>query len=286
MTRQSTARTMVAYLLSAASVALAGCDVDNGGQPDPASPAQQTTSSDKAPTPGSTVVPNHVAEAVVATGAKVQIAALDDGSFLITQSGRMGTEPMIIPDGMLEQADPIALFKYMAPGQAVPQTLVTANERSLALLKTEAVRKPIGESESAQPISIPASRPQINYADNSQSNWTGYSGCPVNYFNTNFCTTAPYPFCYYNAHWASYEHPNAFGGWGAVCADSGQLTFRITAGTVSEYTVDQGSWRSGQILHKRTCNFWGCDDVRFYLRFEMMNRPDSSSGHFASEINY
>jgi hypothetical protein len=282
---------------------LAGCDLPETATQGPDqvdnAKAKEVPGAATKPTAGETETiaatpAGKVAEAAIGRGVKLEIVAQPDGSFLVTQAGRYGTAPLAVPAAMLDEGDPIALFKYLAPHQDVPEALRTADQRASALLAQPGrirTALPAVPGPKVLPSTADGSRRVLFSDDQPQSNWTGYAGCPGDYFEVNFCPPSESDdvrpsYCYLYKNWAYLENPSALGGWGAVCADQGQVTFRITAGTVTEYTVDQGSWRSGLILHKRTCGFWSCSDVRFYLRFELVNRPDGSVGHFSSDIDH
>jgi hypothetical protein len=230
-----------------------------------------------------------VAEVEIANGLKLEILASSDGSFVATQSGPLGTAPLRIDEKLVKEGDPVALFKSLAPNHPVPATLIAANQRSVKLLKAQSkeLEPQPSQPETLAPVPVPARADRV-LALPTQSNWTGYSGCPAGYFtDQGFCPgNDAHNTCYFNVIWAFFEHGNALGGNGAVCADHGQLTFRITAGSVTEYTVDQGSWRTATVLHKRTCGWFTCSDVRNYTRFEIVNRPDQSVGHFGATLDY
>jgi hypothetical protein len=233
--------------------------------------------------------PNKVAELDLGNGVQMEIVALDDGSFLTTQTGRFGSNPVEMNEILRSTDDPVTLFKRLAPDQPVPAKLIAANERSVRMAKDQdqAIEPKAPTPGTLEPVRSPPIG-EVNYAVSStQSNWTGYPGCPPAYFSTRFCPgNTNNSACMYNVTWASFEHDNAKGGTGAVCADQGQITFRITRAGVTEFTVDQGSWRTAVLLSKRTCGWFSCSDVRNYTRFEIVNRPDQTVGHFGATIDY
>jgi hypothetical protein len=267
---------MLAPIFAAAIAGAAGCD--------PAEPLRND---------GETV-----AEVPLGNGVKLEIVAMEDGSFIATQSGPKGTQPRPIPKAIEESGDPVALFRHFAPTREVPGPMLKAVARLRPLGGaapsdgTGSEKESPARSGGAAPVKPDPAGQQDFLYDENQSNWTGADGCPVAFFDARWCvpTTSddvpPSHPCYHNYEWAFYERDKAVSGWGAICANDGQLTFRITRQGVVEYQVDQGSWRTAVISKKGNCGLFSCEWERAYTRFEMVNRPtDWNSGHFASDIH-
>jgi hypothetical protein len=243
-----------------------------------------------------------VADTMVGDGVRLEILALEDGSFVSTQSGRPGSRPVEVPAAIVQSGDPVALFQYLAPRQEVPQALIAADARAGSLVEkrrraTGVASTPtsLADSLSAErrgTVGIPLTGDIHATLGATESNWTDMPGCSIEFFDRNWCPPSqsddvPAKYCFYHKTWAFLEHDSALAGWGAVCADQGQLTFRITAGDAVEFTVDQGSWRTAVVLRKAMCGgFFGCTDIRQFMRFEIVPRPDESSGHFAAHVDF
>jgi hypothetical protein len=233
-----------------------------------------------------------VATAQTSEGITFDIRALKDGAFVLSQTGDMRHQPLDVPQSLLEDGDPVALFKHLAPRQQVPQSLVAAFERSVGMSTDPGAE--VSSSEIPATVSRPKSSGfgQRSEALTTTSNWTGFDNCPTWWFRDQFCKGSLVgndiiqPFCLTNETGVSVTQEQGIEGWGALCADQGVSLFSITVGNATEsYTVDQGSWRKVFILAKRTCSFWtGCRDAKALIRFTLETLPDRPVGHLAAWI--
>jgi hypothetical protein len=227
-----------------------------------------------------------VAEATIAGGVKLEVLAMPDGSFITSQSGGRGTAPVQLDARFAQVTDPAVLWRQLAPGQPIPAGLKAALARA-GRTSDQAEQPGLPASglspETASTRLTPEATPiHMQGRGGNFSNWTGTGDCTKEWFTDNgMCPgNARNQFCAFYVPWAFIEHPSVDGGSGAVCAHSGQLTFKVTgsesSGVTGTFTVDQGSWRK--------VVFIGPVGGRTFWRFEMVPRPDGSFGQFGGEL--
>jgi hypothetical protein len=215
-------------------------------------------------------------------GVRLEIVDLDESTYLVSQTGPQTASPRHIDAASPEAGDPVALFKKLTGKDQVPAGLLTmARAPANATLERDSIEPLLVESSATESVG------SVSSALTTASNWTGTGACSSTWFvNAGFCPgNGPNSTCRADVNWAFIEHNNAAGGDGTVCANSGQLTYRITRNGVTEFTVDQGSWRSAIILTKGSCGWFTCSTQRDYTRFEIVNRPDGAFGHLGATIN-
>lgn len=207
-----------------------------------------------------------IASVTLANGNTVEFYETSPGVVLVSEAGRVGVSPL--PDNKVR---PLDLFRALAPGQPVPEALVSAQARA-----SERSTDPEPPAEELPPIqtSQVAGGP-LAYIDN--------QSCDDNWFYNTYCPGSyDWKMCLLN-HWngayaqlSSVDYVRH-----AVCADVGAVTLKVQMGDGAGgiWTVPEGSYRT--FTWSDDCVF-GCNTS---TRGDVLNATDNRF-HYSVRVNY
>jgi hypothetical protein len=187
------------------------------------------------------------------------------GELLYAHSGPYGSAPIALPEPLLRDGDPVAIFNYLAPGATVPTELAAAAKRAHEHKRQapEAFAGTGPATASFSPVAPdPASSLHENQAlgmrDFTGNGRTGSSGCPWEFFSLayyqgdKFCPPPSpngdlYSWCMRSVNWGFTYHPRVYRAYAAVCTDVGVSVLKVhtvdTVHPIWSTWVDQGTWQ-------------------------------------------
>lgn len=177
-----------------------------------------------------------IATIALDSGNELQFFEPSPGLLLVSELGTAGISPLSI-DGK----NPIDLYRQLAPGRDVPRVLLDAQARAEKLPADAQPDIKVSSSDAKSSVSS-------QVVETGPRNYINNQSCDDQWFNNTFCIGSyDWSVCRLNQvgdFWAS--HSSADYAHFAVCADIGNVTFKITMGDGSggNWTVTEGTYRT------------------------------------------
>jgi hypothetical protein len=231
----------------------AGCDVP----PEESGPAATAPAATRAP-----AVATPVATVALEKGQQFVIYETGPGELLYSHTGPYGVAPVALPRAILREGDPIKIFTTLAPGKAVPGSLLAAAKRMRAhkqlVPPVSGAGAPSDRGGEWLPAADNGSAPPANEAlgmrDVSAWGRTGSSGCPWEFFTLasydgdQFCPpTTNRSWCERSRAWAFHYNYAVYRAYATVCTDVGVSVLKVSTGStttpIAEFWVNAGTWQ-------------------------------------------
>jgi len=214
----------------------------------------------------------------------LEIYSVGRGFFAYKQSGAYGSNPISLPQELMDTGNPVEIFRTLAPAMPVPDRLTAAVDRARADMEN---LDPNGSSEPD-----PAMVEQITHSDagkhadvtgsvgQAQTGSTGSPGCPQQFLDLAslngiaFCPAADgNTVCWHFVGWSYIWNPDGKSGYATVCSDwnTTHLNLHMGDSEVPSQSFDTpvGTWTRVQIRSLGDCGWWSCSHWHGYFKWQV-----------------
>jgi len=250
-------------LASLGLVTACGSDAD-APSPSSSEPTEGeiTPKTPKLATPASEATPTPIASLQVASGNVIEVYDFDIGA-LVVESGKAYTQPTLQLKGKHTASDLGAIWRSIAPGQAVPEALLSLEHRLTRLPSGTQVTKPTISVVDGMEEAVPEVDPggSLLAAPSGCNNGC----CDYQWLSTFFVcnpSDVDYKWFLFNYIWSTYKGSDKMYYNSLVCAATGQSEYKVTIpGKGGTWSIPEAHYKQYWWLAGSSCDpICGIDD--------------------------